>query len=60
LLICVSEGLKYPCYQEKEIVCTGEELLSDKDLFVLMNYESGSQILYWNNLWVDIGKGKKY
>jgi len=52
--------LKYPEYQEKSIVWTDERLLSDQELFIIMDFKRGSKSLVWNNFFKDIGKNKQY
>jgi hypothetical protein len=52
--------LKYPTYEGEILVNTDEPLLTDKELFLQLDYERGGKGLAWNNFFLDIGKNKKY
>jgi hypothetical protein len=50
--------LKYPKYEEKTITWTADKLLTDQELFIIMDFKRGSKTLVWNNFFKDIGKNK--
>jgi len=56
----LSTGLKYPDYQDENLVNSEKSLFTDKELFIMLDYESGGKGLVWNNFYIDIGKNKKY
>ena len=39
---------------------TEETLFTDKELFLMLDYERGSKNLVWNNFMVEIDKKKQY
>lgn len=54
------QQLKYPTYEEQELVETELPLFSDSELMEMLDYEKGSKNLIWNNTFVAIGEGKEY
>jgi len=50
--------LKYPCYNGHEVGHTEETLFTDKELFLMLDYERGSKNLVWNNFFIEIDKKK--
>lgn len=52
--------LKYPCYNGNELGHTEETLFSDKEMFLMLDYERGSKNLVWNNFFIEIDKKKQY
>ena len=56
-----SIGYHYPMYDENNhLVPSSERLMTEKELFIQLDYERGSKNLVWNNFFVEIGKNKKY
>ena len=54
-------NLKYPKYEEKSITWTEDKLLTDQELFIILDFKKdGSKKLVWNNFFKDIGKNKQY
>ena len=53
-------NLKYPEYKDKQMAWTKECLLSEQELFIIMDFKRGSKTLVWNNFFKDIGKNKQY
>ena len=52
--------LKYPKYVDKTVSWTDDKLLSDQELFIILDFKKGSKTLVWNNFFKDIGKNKQY
>jgi hypothetical protein len=52
--------LKYPEWKENKLVASDQTLLSDKELFLQLDYNYGGKDLYWNNFFVSIGRNKHY
>ena len=52
--------MKYPVYKGRELVASDEALMSDKELFIQLDYDRGGKNLCWNNFFVEIGKNKEY
>lgn len=42
------------------MVFTDETLLTEKELFIQLDYQRGSKNLVWNNFEKEIGKNKTY
>lgn len=57
-MICAE--LKYPEYDGHELKATTETLFTDKELFIMLDYDRGSRNKVWNNFFNPIGKGKFY
>ena len=51
--------LKYPTFDHGKLVDTKAPMLSEKEMFVLLDWESEGKGLYWNNHWIDIGKSEQ-
>lgn len=52
--------LKYPEYKEGKLTHSDKTLFTDKEMFLMLDYETGGKGLAWNNFFVEIGKNKKY
>jgi hypothetical protein len=52
--------LKFPEYVGNELRSSNETLFSDKEIFLLLDYERGSKNKVWNNFFNLIGEDKYY
>ena len=53
-------ALPYPVYEENEIKNSEETLFTDKELFIMLDWNRGGKELAWNNFLIPIGKDKFY
>ena len=54
------QNLKYPTYENQELKFTDETLFTDKELYLMMDYNRGSRNLVWNNHYIILDKKKLY
>jgi len=54
------QELKFPEYVGNELRSSNENLFSDKEIFLLLDYERGSKNKVWNNFFNLIGEDKYY
>ena len=54
------QNLRYPTYKNEELEDTEETLFTDKEIFLMMDYDRGSKNLVWNNNFIIIDKKKLY
>jgi len=52
--------LKYPTYNESDLVASNKPLFEPKEMASMLDATKGGKGLFWNNFFVDIGKGKTY
>ena len=53
-------ALPYPEYDGNEIKNSEETLFTDKELFIMLDWNRGGKELAWNNFEIPIGKDKFY
>ena len=47
-------------YNENTLVDSEKPLFTDKELYLMLNYERGGKGLVWNNFFKEVAKGKQY
>mmetsp|Transcript_22951 Transcript_22951/g.35384 ORF Transcript_22951/g.35384 Transcript_22951/m.35384 type:complete len:84 (+) Transcript_22951:72-323(+) len=50
--------LKYPTYEGNDLVSTDSTLFTPEDMKEMLNCKGSAKNLYWNNFFIDLGKGK--
>jgi len=54
------QALPYPVYEGNDIQYSEETLFTDKEMFIMVDYNRGGKELAWNNFQIPIGKDKFY
>jgi len=60
LFFVVVIALPYPVYEGNDIQYSEETLFTDKEMFIMVDYNRGGKELAWNNFQIPIGKDKFY